>query len=249
MRINIHAGHNPDGKTACGAVGLIKESTEARAVVSRVIRRLRAAGHTVYDCTINDGKSATDVLKRIVEKCNSHEVDLDISVHFNSAANDLRGNGITTGTEVYVYTTDNGKSPAYQYGRRIVEAISALGFRNRGIKTNKDFYVLRATKAPAMIVECCFVDDKDDCELYSAASMADAIAGAITGIDYTNSLEEDREMIYNYVDENMPEWARKTVQKLVDKGYLKGDESGKLGLNDTMLKVFVVNDRAGLYGE
>ena len=32
MKINVHAGHNPDGKIDCGAVGLIKESTEARKV-------------------------------------------------------------------------------------------------------------------------------------------------------------------------------------------------------------------------
>ena len=61
--------------------------------------------------------------------------------------------------------------------------------------------------------------------------------------------EEETEMIYNYIDENMPKWARETVQKLVNKGYLKGNEKGELGLNDTMLKIFVVNDRAGLYGQ
>ena len=61
--------------------------------------------------------------------------------------------------------------------------------------------------------------------------------------------EEETEMIYNYIDENMPQWARETVQKLVDKGYLKGNEKGELGLNDTLLKIFVVNDRAGLYGQ
>lgn len=32
MKFNVHAGHNPDGKIACGACGLIKESTEARKV-------------------------------------------------------------------------------------------------------------------------------------------------------------------------------------------------------------------------
>ena len=37
MKINVHAGHNPDGKVACGAVGLIKESTEVRAVKDKVI--------------------------------------------------------------------------------------------------------------------------------------------------------------------------------------------------------------------
>lgn len=53
-------------------------------------------------------------------------------------------------------------------------------------------------------------------------------------------------MIYNYIDENMPEWARETVQKLTDKGYLKGDGNG-LHLTDSDLKQFVINDRAGLY--
>ena len=87
MRINIHAGHNPDGMTACGAVGLIRESTEARAVKDKVIEKLVSMGHTVHDCTCNNGASQQDVLKRIVEACNAHEVDLDVSIHFNAAAN------------------------------------------------------------------------------------------------------------------------------------------------------------------
>ena len=53
-------------------------------------------------------------------------------------------------------------------------------------------------------------------------------------------------MIYNYIDKNMPEYARPTVQKLVDKGILQGDENG-LGLTDDLLRVLVINDRAGLY--
>ena len=53
-------------------------------------------------------------------------------------------------------------------------------------------------------------------------------------------------MIYNYIDKNMPEWARPTIQKLVDKGILQGDENG-LGLTDDLLRVLVINDRAGLY--
>jgi N-acetylmuramoyl-L-alanine amidase len=53
-------------------------------------------------------------------------------------------------------------------------------------------------------------------------------------------------MIYNYIDNNMPEWARPTIQKLVDKGILQGDENG-LGLTDDLLRVLVINDRAGLY--
>ena len=56
----------------------------------------------------------------------------------------------------------------------------------------------------------------------------------------------EQPMIYNYINKNMPEWARPTVQKLVDKGILKGDESG-LHLTDSDLRQLVINDRAGLY--
>lgn len=50
-------------------------------------------------------------------------------------------------------------------------------------------------------------------------------------------------MIYNYIDKNMPVWARDTIQKLVDKGIIKGDENG-LGLNYSQLKLLVILDRA-----
>lgn len=90
MKFNVHAGHNPDGKIACGACGLIKESTEARKVKKEVIKLLRAKGHTVYDCTCANGKSQTNVLKKIVTKCNKHKVDLDISIHFNAGAGDKK---------------------------------------------------------------------------------------------------------------------------------------------------------------
>lgn len=48
MKINIHAGHNPDNKIACGAIGLIKESTENRRVKNKVISYLRKQGNTVF---------------------------------------------------------------------------------------------------------------------------------------------------------------------------------------------------------
>ena len=176
MKINVHAGHNPDGKIACGAVGLIKESTEARKVKKEVIRLLRKKGHKVYDCTCTNGTSQTDVLKRIVTKCNKHKVDLDISIHFNCGVGDKKGNGKTTGTEVYVYSEKSAAKPAAE---RVVEEIAALGFKNRGVKIRTDLYVLRRTNSPAMLIECCFVDDKDDVKLYDAKKMAAAIVDGI----------------------------------------------------------------------
>lgn len=59
---------------------------------------------------------------------------------------------------------------------------------------------------------------------------------------------EDDSVRYKYYDD-MPDWAKPTVSKLVKKGYLKGEGGGVLNLTEDTLKVLVVNDRAGCYGE
>ncbi len=184
MRINISSGHNPDGKIACGAIGLIKESTENRVIKDLVMAKLKALGHTVYDCTVDDGKSQSDVLNKIVAKCNAHTVDLDISIHFNAGANDKKGNGVSTGTEVLVY---NANSKAKPYAEKIVKSIASLGFKNRGVKYSKSLYFLRKTKSPALLIEVCFVDDIDDVRLYNAENVANAIVLGITGQTVTTS--------------------------------------------------------------
>lgn len=177
MRINVHAGHNPDGKIACGAIGFIQESTEARKVKNEVISQLKQLGHVVYDCTCENGTSQSNVLNKIVNACNSHSVDLDISIHFNAGVENSNSDGKTTGTEVFTYgTSDIAKT----YAERVCDAISKLGYKNRGVKVNKKLYFLRKTKAPAILIECCFVDDKDDVQLYDYQKIAEAIVYGVT---------------------------------------------------------------------
>ena len=55
--------------------------------------------------------------------------------------------------------------------------------------------------------------------------------------------KEEQPMIYNYIDENMPEWARPAVQWAVDNGIIQGDGNG-LALNDDKLWLLVVLHRA-----
>lgn len=64
----------------------------------------------------------------------------------------------------------------------------------------------------------------------------------------TDNKEEKNKMekTYNWTLE-VPEWARPTVQKLLNKKYLTGNEKGELELTYSMLKLLVINDRAGLY--
>lgn len=172
---NVHAGHCPQGKGASGAVGILQESVEDRAVKNEVIRLLRAEGHTVYDCTCDENTTKQGCLNKIVAKCNQHSVDLDISIHLNSGRNDYGGDGSTGGVEVWNYDTGT-----QEISNRICEAIAAeLGIHNRRTKYDKDLFVLANTKSKALLVECCFVDDKDDAKAWDAKRCAEAIAEGI----------------------------------------------------------------------
>lgn len=48
--------------------------------------------------------------------------------------------------------------------------------------------------------------------------------------------------------ENVPDWAKPTVQKLVNKDILTGEGSGNLNLSYDMTRMLVILDRAGVFG-
>lgn len=173
-KINIHAGHNPDGKTASGAVGYIKESTEARKLVKE-LKKLLKKNYTVHDCTVNNGKSQSDVLQKIVQKCNKHKVDLDVSIHFN-AYKKTKSDGKVKGCEVLVY--DASHQPLGT-PNEVLRQMKKLGFTSRGVKYRNDLYYLKNTKAKAMLIEVCFCDDLDDVNLYNVKDVAKALYNAI----------------------------------------------------------------------
>lgn len=47
--------------------------------------------------------------------------------------------------------------------------------------------------------------------------------------------------------ENVPDWAKSTVQKLLDKDILLGDGNGNLNLSGDMVRMLVILDRAGVF--
>ena len=51
---------------------------------------------------------------------------------------------------------------------------------------------------------------------------------------------------YNTLD-NVPDWAKPTIRKLIDKGLLNGNGE-ELDLSYDMIRMFVINDRAGVFG-
>ena len=165
--LNIHAGHNFN---VSGADGYFSETTESRNVKNAVISKLQSLDYKVYDCTDDSGKTQNENLKNIVSKCNDNTVDLDVSIHFN--ASDGQGHGV----EVLQYSD---KTQAIT--QNICNAIAELGFKNRGVKERTDLYVLKKTKAPAILIECCFCDSEIDAGLYNCETMASAIVKGLTG--------------------------------------------------------------------
>ena len=54
-------------------------------------------------------------------------------------------------------------------------------------------------------------------------------------------------MIYDYVDDKMPDWARTAVQAAMDCGAVQGDEQGRLGLSYKDLRAICREYRCGMY--
>lgn len=186
---NVHGGHSLKCR---GASDLLDEVNEDRKVKNKLIELLRANGDTVYDCTDDYSTTQRANLSAIVSMCNAHNVDLDISIHLNRARNDRVGDGKCGGVEVYIYD-DSAYEVAYQIAESIANALD-IGFHGVPVKYNKELYVLRKTRAKAVLIECCFVDDKDDVEKWNSTKCAMAIASSLgckTNVTSTTNASTD----------------------------------------------------------
>ena len=59
-------------------------------------------------------------------------------------------------------------------------------------------------------------------------------------------LENARERVYHYTND-LPDWAKPTIQKLMDKGIYSGASEDDLNLPESIMRNLVINDRANLY--
>lgn len=167
MVIGVNCGHTISGP-GYGAVGLIKEAEHTRLVGQALMGLLRSAGVTVIDCTIDQAATQNEYLAAAVALANRQDLDLFISIHFNASA-------AHTGHGVEVYTYEGRQ---YQDALDVCANLAELGFANRGVKAGTGLYVIRKTKAKAMLIEVCFCDNQQDVDIYQAAG-AQNIANAI----------------------------------------------------------------------
>ena len=171
---------------------------------------------------------------------NEWGADLFLSIHCNSAASSA-----ATGTESLVYA-ENGR--ANDLAGQIADRIGRdLHLTNRGVKVRPELAVLNSTHMDAVLVETAFISNAQDRNklLIQPEDFAAAIAGAVQDWSGLEGGEDDVTR-YKYTAD-IPDWGRATVQKLMDKGYLTGKAPDDLDLSEDMIRLLVVNDRAGLY--
>jgi N-acetylmuramoyl-L-alanine amidase len=180
MKITINGGHYPGHDSgAVGQTGL-QEADVTCDMMEKVASYLRAVSCEVLEVQEN-------VLSEITNASNQFGADLFVSIHCNAATNrDAKG------TETFCYTT-GGESEklATCIQQQVVNSMETV---DRGVKTG-NFYVLRLTDCPAVLVETAFISNKDDEMLLADEKIRDHFAAAIArGItDYISEYIVDRE--------------------------------------------------------
>lgn len=162
MRIVVNAGHTKLGK-GVGAYKYLSESREARRIAYHLMYLLAGTNHEVIPAVFD---VSNNNLNEAVKLSNDKKADLFISVHLNAGGGE--------GVECFTW-----KGKKLTQAENICKNISALGYKNRGVKDGSHLYVINKTKAEAILVECCFVDNQKDVEKYNAYKMAQAIYKAI----------------------------------------------------------------------
>lgn len=217
-KILLIAGH---GQGDCGAVGCgYEEATLTREMVSLIKPSLsKYADVTIFDTSKNMYKYL-----KAGNKFNFKKYDYVLEIHFNACVKDEKGDGKTTGTEIYVHPTEKGTSVE----ENILKNISELVFKNRGIKTRSDLLNMNTCKGSQCVsyalLETCFIDDKDDMVLY--AKTKGKIADAITsGIAKGFGLKEKESETMGFKDIK-GHYAETYINDLLSMGIVNGDGTG-----------------------
>ncbi len=158
-----HGGVNP------GAVhGGVREKDINRLLAQEVKAGLKDSFKVVLT---RIGDETVSLAER-VRVASTHKASFFLSLHSNAGG----GHGF----ESFVHPTASELSRKYQsiIHEAIMEALKGYNIRDRG-KKEANFYVLRETKMPALLVESLFLDNERERQLLLQASFRTVLAGAI----------------------------------------------------------------------
>ena len=119
-------------------------------------------------------KDENDALTEEIKECNAFKPDLAIDIHNNAGGGD--------GAEAFYHY---GGGTSKTLANNVLAEIVKIGQNSRGAKirknaNGKDYYgFIRETSAPAIIVECAFIDNKTDIAIIDTSAEQKAMGVAV----------------------------------------------------------------------
>lgn len=227
MKIFLSVGHsilkNGNCTSADGrAQGGCLEYAFCKELAPYIKKYLERVGHKVTMVICPEGKLAVsnDEKNYKLNIENNGDFDLAVELHLNAF------NGQAYGSEVY-YMSEVGK----RYADAVVSKLGTV-FHNRGSVENPHLYMLNKTKAPAILIESFFCDNKSDYEKAKQAGfdrLGRKIAEGIHGSTIkTDDEVEDAKIYYVQVGAyRVKANAEKALEDVKKKGF-----------KDAFIKVF-----------
>ncbi|SHH59536.1 N-acetylmuramoyl-L-alanine amidase [Clostridium grantii] len=217
IRLCFDYGHGGEDSGAC--YNGRKESNDVLSIGKEVANELRR-----HEVIVDETRTSntTVLLKERSAFEHKNNYDYFISFHRN-AFQPEKAKGVET------YTYINPSSKAKELAQRIQTSLVALGFEDRKVKT-ANFYVLRETKAPALLIEVGFIDNTTDNNIFD--SKRNEIIVALTkaileqvGLKYIETPKQKQEAgvqtLYRVMagSYSVRENAERQVEKLKNAGF------------------------------
>lgn len=174
MKICIDPGHTQAVGTTGdpGAVNGERWESVAALEISKLLgAEFESHGHKVAYTRLGGEPGLT--LKERCSISNEFKANIFISIHLNSA-DSKRAQGIETLRYDNVGETTKKIAACVQKS-----LVSELGWKDRGVKERPNLYVLKHTKASAILVETGFISNEAECEKLFNPEIQARIAKAI----------------------------------------------------------------------
>ncbi|WP_404427325.1 N-acetylmuramoyl-L-alanine amidase [Ureibacillus chungkukjangi] len=162
IKLALDDGHGDNGVTPGKRTpkfsdgSFMYENAFNKVVVKYLDKHLNRCG---FDTILVAPTDADTPLVTRVNTANKAKVDAYISIHANAASGSW---GSPEGVETFVGASSFSKKLANNVHNQLIKGTSQ---KNRGVKDGTHLYVIRNTIAPAILVECAFMDNEREARL------------------------------------------------------------------------------------
>lgn len=178
----IDAGHGGEDSGAVGVSGVLEKDLNLDIALT-LGRILEERGYIPVYTRLDDrllykdeenikGIRKISDLKNRCSFASNYSDSLFVSIHMNSF-----GDEKYSGLQVY-YSESHGSSLAAELVQASVKELLQPS-NNRKIKSGKKIYVLENTENPAILIECGFITNKEECKKLENADYREKLASAI----------------------------------------------------------------------